>query len=117
MHLGAIIGQLERERDAALALEALGDLVLYAEVARMAARFDETTEAYTTAAVSRFASTAIDAEWLSLVGALQQAEDPARDALARMLRWALHRDSAPVRQEAADRCASCGTAEDDDVPS
>lgn len=111
MHLGTIISRLEREQDATAALEALDNLTLYAQTAEIAARFDETAGEYAAAAVSRFASAASDEEWVGLIGALGQADDPARTALSRMLRWALRRDVEAIVQEAAGHCACCGPAE------
>lgn len=111
MHLGTLIGRLEREQDAAVALEAMGDLVLYAETAEMAARFDATPAQYAAAAVSRFAAAADDEQWVGLIGALERAEDPARTTLCRMLRWALHHDARDHEAEAAGHCPTCRPAE------
>lgn len=110
MHLGTLIGRLESEQDAAVVLEALDDLVLYAETTEMAARFEETPAEYASGAVSRFAGAADDEQWVGLIGALERADDPARTALGRMLRWALKRDASELRGEAAGHCASCGSA-------
>ena len=44
-------------------------------------------------AARRFASLASDADWLDLMAALARADDPARTALDRMVRWALARDA------------------------
>lgn len=103
MHLGAFIARLENERDAAEAIEAFGDLVLFAAVASAAERYGESPGAYVAASVSGFAATAGDAEWLGLVAAMERAEDPGRAALRRMLGWALARD----REETAASAEGC----------
>jgi len=41
MQIGALVERLEQEDDAGEALAALGDIVLFAEVAAMGARFEE----------------------------------------------------------------------------
>ena len=55
MLLGALIARLQDEHHAAETLEALGDLVLYAEVATAAATSDETPGGYLAASVDLFA--------------------------------------------------------------
>lgn len=94
MHLGTLIGRLRREEDAALALEALDDIVLYADVAAMGERFDETPAAYVATAAARFANLASNDDWTQVIGAAGKADEPGRAILARMLRWALERDRA-----------------------
>jgi hypothetical protein len=107
MHLGMMISRLEREGDAAQALEALGDLALFAEVAEMGARHDETPGAYVANASRRFAASAGDEDWLQLMTAMERAEEPAPAALQRMLRWALAEDAKALSGAAASGCA-CG---------
>ncbi len=93
MQLGTLIERLQVEEDANLALEALGDAALFAEVAEMGARYDETPAAYVALSASRFANLASDQDWLDIIGAAERAPDPARAILARMLRWSLRRDA------------------------
>lgn len=102
MDLGTLIGRLRRDADAGTALEALGDIVLIARVAEMAAVFDETSSEYVAAGVGRFAAAAEDEAWLGLVAAMERAEDPGSAALRRMLEWALARDENEVRQPATE---------------
>ena len=94
MHLGILIGRLRREEDAMLALEALDDIVLYADVAAMGEKFDETPAAYVATAAARFANLASNDEWTQVIGAAGKANEPGRAVLAWMLRWALERDKA-----------------------
>jgi hypothetical protein len=96
MHLGTLIHQLQSEDDAGLALEALGDLVLFTEIANTGARFDETPAAYIASAAARFANLANDQDWLDVIGAAERAHDPARAILIRILRWALKNDEAHI---------------------
>ena len=110
MHLGTLIGRLESEQDAAAALETLGDLVLYARTADMAARFGESPAQYASVAVARFAAMADDEQWVGLVGALERAENPARTALGRMLVWALALDARELAEEPAQPCGCRGTS-------
>lgn len=92
MHLGSLIARLESDDDAAAALEALGDVVLFARVCAVAQQFDETPWAYVGGAVRRFAAAASSEDWLDLVGALGRTSDPARATLERILAWSIARD-------------------------
>ena len=99
MLLGDLMTRLQSDAGATLALETLGDIVLLSEVSAMGARFDEAPGAYVTGAAARFANSASDEDWLSLVAVIEKGQDPAREALARMLRWSIDRDA---RELAAD---------------
>ena len=94
MHLGALISRLENEADAMRALEALGDLALFAEVQEVGAQHDEAPGEYLANAAQRFAAAASDDDWLALMGAVERTKDPAQAALDRMLRWAFGKDAA-----------------------
>ena len=104
MNLGTLRARLESEADAGEAIGALGDIVLYQQVADTGALFDETPGEYVAGAAMRFAASAADEDWLGLIAAVEQAEDPGKAALGRILRWALARDG----RDGAD-CAE-GTA-------
>lgn len=93
MHLGALIGKLQADGTAAEALEAIGDLALFARVREVAERFEESPGEYVAASVGRFADGADDEAWTGLIGAVANCEDPARTALERMVRWALAADA------------------------
>lgn len=112
MDLGDLIVSLEREEDAALALERLGDLTLFAEVAEVGAAFDETPGAYLANAVRRHASLATSEDWLALMTAMERSPEPGRAALAGMLRWSLARDreelSPPPPSSSGCGCGSGG---------
>ena len=100
MHLGALISRLENEQDATEAIEAMGELVLYVEVAATADLYQERPSEYLAASGGRFAATADDAEWLGLVSAMGQADDPGQVALCRILRWAVARDREDLEAKA-----------------
>lgn len=108
MHLGTLIARLESEDSAALALEALGDIVLFTAVSKAGARYEETPGAYVAGAVARFSDGAGDEDWVGLIGVIERAEDPGQAALVRMLRWALARDAAGGEGARQTAC-SCGS--------
>lgn len=99
MVLGALIARLECEPDAALAFIALGDPELHAEVAEVGASYGESPGAYVAGAAARYANSAGDEEWLALVTSIENAADPGRAALLRIVRWALGTDRADAAQE------------------
>ncbi len=96
MHLGQLLGALEDEGYAAGALDALGDVVLLAEVHAMRGRHDETPGEYVANASRRFAARATDEDWLALMNAIERADEPARAALTQMVRWAIAGDAAEI---------------------
>ncbi len=108
MQLGTLMDHLEFEDDAAAALEALGDIVLFTAVQTVGERFDETPGAYVAGAASRFATQASDEDWLNLMTIMERSDVPARAALVRMIRWSLARDAAEGTQQPAGQC-SCGS--------
>lgn len=113
MDLGTLIGRLRRDADAGTALEAVGDIVMTARIADMAAMFDETPSEYVAAGVGRFAAAADDESWLGLVAAMERAKDPGSAALKRMLEWALARDEHEIRRPSSeDRTCGGGTCLD-----
>lgn len=109
MHLGTLIARLEREDNAAMALEALEDIVLFSAVSEAGSRYEESPGVYVAGAVARFSNGAGDEDWVSLIGHIERAEDPGQAALVRMLQWALAHDAvdgAGARQTAC----SCGSS-------
>jgi hypothetical protein len=94
MLLGTILTRLGSAADAAEALDALGDIVLLAEIEAMAARHEESPAEYVCGATRRFAADASGEEWLGLMTAIERSDDPARTTLSHMLRWSLARDAA-----------------------
>lgn len=109
MQLGTLLGRLSDESDAALALEALGDVVLFAEVQAMGERHEEAPGEYLANAARRFAARGSDEDWLGLMTAIERSDDPGRAVLARILRWALAADAAPEPAQGRSTC-SCGSA-------
>lgn len=93
MQLGTLMNHLEFEDDGAAALEALGDIVLFAEIQKMGARYDECPGTYVANAARRFAARGSDEDWLNLMAVMERSQDPAQAALERMLRWALKADA------------------------
>lgn len=106
--LGMILSGLRDESEAMTALLDVGDIALVASVEAACARGGDSVGEYTSAAVRRFANAASDDDWLSLMTALNSAENPARAGLESMLRWALAHES---RDDGgySDGC-SCGGA-------
>jgi hypothetical protein len=96
MILGALLARLENEAEAAAAIEALGDIVLFQRVRDAGQRFDETPGEYVACAASRFAAAAQHEEWMGLIAAVERADDPGRAALGRIVAWALARDTEDV---------------------
>ncbi len=94
MLLGTILKRLGNEADAAEALEAMGDIVLLAEVEAMGELHDESPADYVCGATRRFAADAASEDWLALMTAIERSDDPARTTLDTMLRWSLARDAA-----------------------
>lgn len=111
MQLGALLTHLSDENDAAAALDALGDLVLLAQIQAMGEQHDETPGEYVANASRRYAAQAGDEDWLALMTAIERADDPARVVLGKMLRWALAQDAAPAPVAGACGCGSGGCNE------
>ncbi len=107
MQLGTLMERLAQEDDAAAALDALGDIVLFTEVQAMGECYEESPGAYVANAARRFAAMASDEDWLSLMTAMERSQRPAHAALERMLRWSLRCDAAEQSSQPTDQC-SCG---------
>jgi|LNFM01.1.fsa_nt_gb hypothetical protein len=107
MQLGTLMNHLEFEDDAAAALEALGDIVLFTEIQATGERYDESPGEYVANAAHRFAAVAGDEDWLNLMTVMERSDDPARAALERMLRWSLKRDAAEAEHNVGHAHA-CG---------
>ena len=113
MQLGTLMDHLEFEDDAVAALEALGDIVLFAEIQGMCERYDESPGTYVANAARRFAAQAGDEDWLSLMAAMERSQDPAQAALERMLRWALKGDAQEGLSPSHAKCTCGGHADHD----
>lgn len=108
MQLGALFNRLEDEGDAALALEALGDMVLFTEVRECGERHEETPGAYVAGAARRFASLGGDEDWLALMNAVERDPEPGKAAIRQILRWSLKRDEAQAASPPAAGGCGCG---------
>ncbi len=109
MHVGQLLETLRREADAGLALEALGDVILFTEIAAMAETHDESPAEYVSVSASRFANQADHQDWLQLVSAIERSDDAGRTLLTKVVRWALVRDSQPAHDGDAHAKCSCGS--------
>jgi hypothetical protein len=107
LQLGSFLSSLDDETNAGAALDTIGDLVLYAEVLEIGARFDETPGKYVSAAVGRYASRASDEDWLALMTAVEKGDNPGRAVLQRILHWALAQDASEDAAPPHSGC-SCG---------
>lgn len=92
MDLGALFARLEAERSAADMLEAVGDLVVYSQIAAAAERYGEQPGEYLAASAGQFAAMASDEDWLALVAAMERSAVPGQAALISIARWAIARD-------------------------
>ena len=107
MQLGTLMERLACENDAAAALEALGDIVLFAEVQTMGAQYGESPCEYVANAARRFAAQGSDEDWMGLMTAMERSQSPAHAALESMLRWSLKQDAAEITPAPSGSC-SCG---------
>jgi hypothetical protein len=95
MLLGDIISSLQDETGAMEALVGLDDLTLLARVQSAAADEELSLGEFVAHAVGMFTDQASDEDWVSLIGALGQAEDPGRTCLRRMVEFALQPQPTP----------------------
>lgn len=98
MHLGNLLDKLRREDDTGLALAALDDIVLFAEISATGKAFDESPAEYVATAASRFANQASHEDWLQLVSAIERSDDAGKTLMTRVARWALDRDAELLPQ-------------------
>ncbi len=111
MTLGDMLGRLGDPAAAEAALLAIGDLTLLAGVGSECERQNETAGEYASGAVRRFANLAGDDDWLRLMTAIENAEDPAAACLASMLRWSVKADREEFAATGASplrKGCSCG---------
>lgn len=108
MHLGTFMERVVSENDATAMLEALGDIVLFAEVREMGLHYDETPGEYVANAARRFAALGTDEDWMSLMTAMERSQDPAQAALERMLRWSLKHDAEETKPQLKVPCSCAG---------
>jgi hypothetical protein len=108
LQLGVLLSSLDEESDATAALDSIGDLVLYAKVLKVGARYDEAPGQYVSAAVRRYASKASDEDWLTLMAAIEKGDNPGRVALQRILQWALAQDATEGTTTTHSVCSCSG---------
>jgi hypothetical protein len=104
MDLGVLFARLETEQNSADALAALGDIVVYSEVASAAERYGEQPGEYLAASAGQFASMAGDEAWLALVAAMERAPDPGQAAMLYIARWAIARDASLAAEAHSCSC-------------
>lgn len=85
MLLGDILKTFSDESAAAEYLLSLGNIPLVARLQELANAEGETLGEYARAAVQRYASEASEEEWLTLLGLISRANDPAKVCLQRAL--------------------------------
>lgn len=113
MTLGDLLGRFGDPAAAEAAIVAIGDVALLAEVAAERGRQGETAGEYASGAVSRFANLAGDEDWLALMTAIDNADDPATACLGAMLRWSVRRDRTERiaddrRRHHSEHACGCG---------
>lgn len=106
MQLGALLQHLENDAAAGAALQALGDIVLFARVEAMGALHDEEPGEYVANGARRFAARASDEDWLGLMNAIERADDPGRAVLEKIVSWSLEADAAETKP--AHQGCTCG---------
>jgi hypothetical protein len=95
MLLSDVIAGLDDDGTAAKTALRLGDIVLLRKLQDCAAREGLSLGGYAAAAVKRFADTANDEEWVSLLGALARTGDPGAVYLKRALAFAIYEEAEP----------------------
>ena len=91
MLLGDIVAQFSNGGVTEEAVLGLSDFALLAELRAQAEASGSDLGTYAAAAVNRYASEAPDEEWVSLMGAMNRAQDPGSAYLERALAFALRR--------------------------
>jgi len=91
MTLGDVLAHLDDETAAAEAILRLGDLKLLADARERAEAEGIDLADFARVAVQRYAAAASDEEWITLMGLLGRAHDPAAACLRRAFAFALSR--------------------------
>lgn len=97
MLLGDVLARFDDESFAAETVLSLGDLPLLARLRAEAEANGESLGAFAQGALRRFAAEAGDEDWVTLLGALARADDPAGVCLKQAFMHAL----GPGRESAA----------------
>ena len=94
MLLGDLLARFETPSFAEETVLALGDLGLLARMRAQAEAEGSSLGEFARSAVQRFAATAGDEEWLTLIGALARASDPGAVCLTMAFRRAVEQKAA-----------------------
>ncbi len=108
MLLGEIIRDFSQEARATEVLLSCNDITLLARIGEAAERYEETVGEYAAGAVRRFANLATSEDWLSLMNAIERADDPGINCLTAMMTWSLKQDAAPLPAHAGCTCGGGG---------
>ncbi|MDZ4841246.1 MAG: hypothetical protein SH859_03755 [Hyphomicrobium aestuarii] len=106
MLVSDLLKQLSDEDKAAAALLDLGDIVLIGQVRDAGRHHGESVGEYVYGATRRFASQALDEDWLRLSTALQKSETPAATCLQAMVTWAVANDRSEGAHHQGCSCKS-----------
>jgi hypothetical protein len=91
--LGDILARLADETTAVETILGTGDLALLAAVREHAAAEGLDLAACVTQTVQRYAATASDEEWITLMGLLNRSQDPGTICLKRAFAYVMHKPS------------------------
>jgi hypothetical protein len=89
MLLGDMIARFDDESVALQMLMSLDDLALIARVRDACEREDYTLGEFARVAVQRYASSASDEEWVTVLGTMGRTQAPGSELLRRALVWML----------------------------
>lgn len=89
MLLGDVLARFDDEAFATETLMGLGDLALVTGLREQAAARGQSLGDFAASTVRQFAAHASDERWVTLMGAMARAEDPARVCLKQALAFAL----------------------------
>jgi hypothetical protein len=96
MLLGDLLARFNDETVAAETILATGDLAAVAQLRALAEAEGQSLGAYAAAAVRRYASSASDEEWISLMGAMGRTDDPGSVCMKRAFAFALAQAQMPA---------------------
>jgi hypothetical protein len=94
MMVGDMLARLDNDATASEVILGLDDLKLLAGVRAQADHEGIDLASFAREAVQRYAAEATDEEWITLMGLISRADDPARTCLRRALGFVLRQDVA-----------------------
>ena len=101
MLLGDVLARFEDETWAVETIVGLGDLALIARLRDEAEAEGQTLGGFAASAVRRYADSASDEEWITLMGALGRAQDPGAVCMKRAFAYVLEHGAAAQRKHRA----------------